>query len=126
MTGRVSPAEKLPELVQDWADIVAQVAGELGLTPAQAEQLGKAAALRITDEYGGRNFYLAQCMSLRLDQRDTKILADFNGHNYEELAKRYSKSVRQIRRLVARAKAVDLLTRQGDFFPEERDVPSRR
>lgn len=126
MNEHVTPAERLPELVQDWADIVAEVAAEHGLVGDAARALGAAVALRLTDEYGGRNFYLAQCMSLRLSQRDQEILAAFNGHNYEELATRFKKSSRHIRRLVRRAKAADLLTRQGDFFPEDRALPSRR
>lgn len=126
MNEHLTPAERLPELVQDWADIVAQVAAEYGLAPDAARALGAAAALRLTDEYGGRNFYLAQCMSLRLSQRDQEILAAFNGRNYDELASTFKKSVRHIRRLVRRAKAADLLTRQGDFFPEGRSVPNRR
>lgn len=126
MNQRESPAEQLPELVRDWGDIVAQVATECGVSPEVARSLGEAAALRIAGEYGGRHFYLAQCMMVRLDRRDRAILDEFTGNNYEALAAKHGRSERHIRRLVKRATFVDLLQRQGDMFPEGRTAPSRR
>lgn len=125
MSERQTDSDQLPEIVQDWAEIISQRAIKLlGLAPDQARALGAAAVMDITDQYGGRQFYLTVGMMAHLNQRDLDIAAAFNGYNYAELAATYKCSERHIRRLLNRAAAVRQLANQADMFGG-REAPDR-
>lgn len=124
-----SPAEALPEIIQDWADIAFAVLTKRGrLAEDAARTLANEIAVEITGEYGGRTFYLAKCAMLRLDRRDRMILDEFNGHNHALLAKKHSVSERHIRRLIGRMEALETRKRQVPLFPSEPPpaAPNRR
>lgn len=132
MTDRQKPSESLPELVQDWADIAYEVLTKEGGIPAdRARLLADQCAFRIAEEHGGRSLYLAKCAVLKLhrqlNQRDQAIMADFNGHNFLQLAQKHQVTDRHVRRLVKRSLAIDLKKRQTALFPNDPgSIPNRR
>jgi Mor family transcriptional regulator len=83
------------------------------------ERLGQLAvtALRQTErlsrEEGGRNFYLGRGMRYRETVRDRKMYEQFNGRNYDELARSYYLTPTRVRQIVDLMHADDLARRQG-------------
>ena len=83
------------------------------------ERLGRLAitALRQTErlsrEEGGRNFYLGRGMRYRETVRDRKMYEQFNGRNYDELARSYYLTPTRVRQIVDLMHADDLARRQG-------------
>ncbi len=120
--------EKLPELVQDWADIAEQVISKNPSKPPKA--VGKLIALAITEEYGGRGFYLAKCLMLKLDRRDSEILQSFHlgplKGDYVGLARAHGVSERHVRRIIRRAIRLEVMKRQMPLLPEPEAQPNRR
>lgn len=118
--------DMLPGVLHEFAEIARDVVVELAeIDQDRAWTIAKEIALRIGEEHGSHQFYLAKGLAYHLDVRDREILAAFNGRNYEELAKLHKVSDRHVRRLVRRALAVELARRQGDMFGE-REPPTRR
>ena len=85
------------------------------------ERLGRLAitALRQTErlsrEEGGRNFYLGRGMRYREIVRDRKMYEQFNGRNYDELARSYYLTPTRVRQIVDLMHADDLARRQGQL-----------
>ncbi len=55
---------------------------------------------RLVEYFGGQSIYIAKLDTITRSLRDRKILEEFNGSNYAELARRYGLSVRAIRNVV--------------------------
>jgi Mor family transcriptional regulator len=60
--------------------------------------------LRIGQELGGTNVYIPKPDNALRTYRNGKIQKEFNGHNYEELARKYHVSVRHAREVIERAR----------------------
>ena len=61
---------------------------------------GQAIIRTIIEELGGLRVSIPDLNELYREERDTRIRAAFTGHNYEELALRWSLSIRQIRYII--------------------------
>lgn len=116
----------LPTVLQDWADIAQETVQDLlPVNDDEAREVGRQIALRIAEEYGSTQFYLAKGVAYRLDARDQEIFDKFNGRNYLELSREFKVSDRHIRRVINRARAIATARNQGDMFGG-REPPNRR
>lgn len=68
---------------------------------------------RLSREEGGRNFYLGRGMRYRESVRDRKMYEQFNGRNYDQLARIYYLTPARVRQIVDAMHADDLARRQG-------------
>ena len=68
---------------------------------------------RLSREEGGRNFYLGRGMRYRESVRDRKMYEQFNGRNYDELARAYYLTPMRVRQIMDVMHADDLARRQG-------------
>lgn len=68
---------------------------------------------RLSREEGGRNFYLGRGMRYRESVRDRKMYEQFNGRNYDELARIYYLTPARVRQIMDAMHADDLGRRQG-------------
>jgi Mor family transcriptional regulator len=70
-----------------------------------AEAVGIPAALRLSDFCGGSNVYIPKLDFLHQKTRNRRILQEFSGGNYRELAKRYNLSEIRVREIVNQGRA---------------------
>lgn len=92
-----------PEVLEGLRDIVSQtLSNELDITPGKAKRIASEVAVEFCDLYGGLQVYIAKGLRVQLTARDRKIFSEFDGYNYEELAKKYRVSVRWLYHLVRR------------------------
>ena len=68
------------------------------LNGALGDPQGTEALREILEIYGGHDHYIRKTTDI--DRRRRKIVELFNGANYKTLAKRFSLSVRHIRRII--------------------------
>ena len=68
------------------------------LNGALGDPQGTEALREILEIHGGREHYIRKRTDI--DRRRRKIIALFNGANYKALAKKFSLSVRHIRRII--------------------------
>lgn len=72
-----------------------------GDSPDEARKRAEAAAIALSQYFGGRQFYIPMNNGLQRSLRDQKIFADFNGQNVPELAVRYGVSIQMVYRVIA-------------------------
>lgn len=88
-------------------------------TEPDTERLARLAFLalrqteRLSREEGGRNFYLGRGMRYRESVRDRKMYEQFNGRNYDELARAYYLTPTRVRQIMDAMHSDDLARRQG-------------
>ena len=82
--------------------------GQLALTALRQTE-------RLSREEGGRNFYLGRGIRYRETVRDRKMYKQFNGRNYDELARAYYLTPTRVRQIVDLMHADDLARRQGQL-----------
>jgi len=61
---------------------------------------GQAIIKTIIEELGGLRISVPDLDDLYREERDRQIRAEFNGHNYEELALRRGLSIRHVRHII--------------------------
>lgn len=65
------------------------------------EIIGLDPFLQLVQAYGGMQLYIPKEESLQRNARDEEIRANFTGHNFTELAKRYKLTERYVREIVS-------------------------
>lgn len=68
---------------------------------------------RLSFDLGGESFYMHRGHAYRLSLRDRQIVAEFNGRNQHQLARKYGLSVMRIYQIVAAAREEEFQRRQG-------------
>lgn len=82
---------------------VLQVALEREGEPAErAAILAESVLLSLCEYAGGRDFYLPKATLLKASLRDRRIVDEFNGRNWDDLARRYQVSTRWVREILTR------------------------
>lgn len=106
-----------PEILVDLAAKSAALAAKLLEVPAdQAEAFGAELAQMMATEWGGQGFNFPKGMVYRVTRLHQEVWEAFNGHNHNELAKRFGLSRVWIYRIVERMRAADQAKRQGALF----------
>ncbi|HLA00752.1 MAG TPA: Mor transcription activator family protein [Thermodesulfovibrionales bacterium] len=70
-----------------------------------ARIIGIENAIKLGNEFGGGYIYLPKLTSLSLEGRNKKIAEEFDGHNYNPLARKYNLTVTSIRRIIEKERA---------------------
>lgn len=114
----VSANDDLPDELRGLAAIAADhIAQEFPGTDAEAvRNLSLEIALDFAERFGSEAFYFPRALRYRLSERDAAIWAEFNGNNYVELARKYNRSPRHVRRLVGRMQELERNRTQGNLF----------
>ncbi len=68
------------------------------------QEIGIDAAIRIVELFAGEVIYIPRWQSVCRQVRDKRIADEFTGCNYDELAKRYDLTARQVRNIIARSR----------------------
>lgn len=92
------------ELFQCVVDHTQQELSKKGITKPAAKEIAESVADRLAEAFGGQNICFPKDASRMRRERDAQMIADFNGHNYAELASRYGMAERSVRRVLARLK----------------------
>lgn len=107
----------MEETLTHWAETARDALVDLAqMPPDQATRIGREMAVRFAEDHAGAQIYIAKGMSYALDVRDEEILAEFNGRNYSQLAKKHKISIRHIRRIILRAEVLRRIVRDDDLF----------
>lgn len=104
------------ELLSDVAAHAATVLQDHGVDGEVADQAGAAIADHLADHWGGQLITVPKDYAYRLALRDQAILAEFDGANLPDLARRYNMTDRGIRKLLARAHKRQRDLYQGKLF----------
>lgn len=98
-------AEQSPEILTYLAGIVADVAKKgLAISDEDARQMGVEVAILVAQEWGGANIYVPSNLKVNIATRDMKLFREFNGHNQNELARKYKISVVWVYKIIKRAR----------------------
>lgn len=93
-------SEKWGEGLGGINEIIAKTLMVIINDPIQAVHHADQITLRITQEYGGDQFYVPKATALSTHYRNQAIAAEFNGSNSRELAHKYHLTIRQIRSII--------------------------
>ncbi len=63
---------------------------------------GREIAMTLARHFGGQNIYFPSLKTVSMPGRNQRILADFKGANYKELASRFDLSEQRIRDIVGK------------------------
>lgn len=99
----MSLPDQYPETLLDMADCIRQRLS-LSLPAAQAEPLTLDIMKDIHARFHGESVYFSKCRSMKLAKRNQAILAEFDGHNHRDLARRYGLTIAFIYQIIASAK----------------------
>ena len=102
--------------IAEWLFVQLAEDEELAPAPERLSQLALMALRqteRLSREEGGRHFYLGRGMRYRETVRDRKMYEQFNGRNYDTLARIYYLTPSRVRQIVDLMHADDLARRQG-------------
>ncbi|MDC5755218.1 helix-turn-helix domain-containing protein [Vibrio europaeus] len=113
--------ENLSKIDIGWADelelIHATLAANLAKHSSIPKEMAFITTLEIAETVGGNQFYLPKAEKLKEALRNLLISRDFNGQNYDELAKQYGLSEVSVRRLLKQLKP------QHDRLPKPTRLP---
>lgn len=68
---------------------------------------------RLSFDLGGESFYMHRGTRYRLSLRDREIVAEFNGRNQHQLARKHGLSVMRIYQIIAAWREEEIARRQG-------------
>ncbi|MBF0309492.1 MAG: transcriptional regulator [Magnetococcales bacterium] len=90
-------------VLQDVADIAADLLRTAGIDEQQADQIGGHLAQRLASHFGGQQIYIPKDTLFALSKRDEEIYAAWSdGWKHHELAKRYNLSVQWVYEVIKR------------------------
>ena len=106
------------ELLTRTVEIVAEEAKRAGMDDEGAVRMALATVERLCAEIGGGQVYFPKGEDAKIARRNGKIWAEFTGkpEDYARLAKKFDLTEMQIRNVIARERARDAKTRQGQMF----------
>jgi len=106
-----------PELLSDLAAKSAALAKKLLDAPDdQADAFGSELAQLMAAEWGGQGFNFPKGTCYRVSKLHQDVYEAFNGHNHNELAKRFNLSRVWIYRIIERMRTADIASRQHSMF----------
>lgn len=104
---------KAPELLTDLANQCAAVIHEqLNIDFAQAEEIGRETAERMSFIWGGQNLYIPKGLIYKVSKRDRQIFEEFTGNNHAALARKYGVSLQWIYKVLKAIRTEEISRRQ--------------
>lgn len=108
---------KEPELLVDLAAKAAALAKQLFDAPDDvAEAFGAELAQQMAGDWGGQSMYFPSGLTYKTTKLHQDIWEAFNGHNHNDLVKRFHVSRVWIYQVVKRMRAIDQANRQRPLF----------
>lgn len=111
----VSMRDRAPEFLGDLMDHITEVLTEGGVARERAELFGLATALRLRQRWAKQLIYFAEGRAMDLGSRNKRILDEFDGRNFDELAARYGVSIVWVRRIIEASKSERSTADQGSL-----------
>lgn len=109
--------KNVKEMLNELSAIVAKVLSEkTALDNKIANEVGVATALQLVRNWGGSCVYIPT--SLVTDEWHWELYLEFDGHNIDDLARKYKISQQWAYTIIKRMKVLDFARRQLDLFPE--------
>lgn len=113
----MSGLHKEPEVLVDLSAKAAALAKQLfDVSDDVAEAFGSELAQMMAVEWGGQSIYFATGLFYQVAKMHQEIYDAFNGHNHNELVKRFGVSRVWIYKVVERMRSADIAKRQADLF----------
>lgn len=120
MNAQPKPADLIPELLKEWAEIAARIlVDDAGLSRNESADLGQKIALAIAEECAGSNLYIPVAYAHKIAARDRQIYDAYNGRNRDEVCQRFGITVHTFYRAKRRVEAVDGPSRNLPLFPSD-------
>ncbi|MEW8522511.1 MAG: Mor transcription activator family protein [Candidatus Thiodiazotropha endolucinida] len=108
---------KGPELLADLADHTSAIHREMTtLDDTLIARITRELVDRMRHIWGGQLIYFPKGDSLEVAARDIQMYADFNGHNHDELARKYQLSIQQVYKRLRLVRDSEIARIQGDLL----------
>jgi Mor family transcriptional regulator len=105
-----------PEILADLADQIGMKLVGAGLDEVRAADIGFDIAEHVRKHWGKHPFYLPAGVAYELSLRDREIYERYDGHNHDELAKAYDRTVVRIYQIIKRVRTELFNERQRALF----------
>lgn len=112
------PERYSEELLVDLVTTVEQALADDGIDKHTARKAALEAAESLRVRWGGQQLYFPKGIRFELSQRDLDIFEEFNGHNHNELAKKYDVCMVRIYKIVKQVRRDQVRLRQADIFDD--------
>ena len=112
--------DKYPEIFRDLQDKFAEVL-ESEIAPVEENHFNfREISFKLVDvirrDWGGQQPYLSKGLAFELERRDYEMYEKFTGDNYEELAKLYALTTRQVRNRINLIREIEFARKQPSLF----------
>ncbi len=105
-----------PELLSDLADRATAVMREAGIDDARAKEIGGKVAEAVRQHWGGQQVYIPIGAGFEITQRDEAMWREFNGHNHDDLVRKYHVSLQHVYRVIRRMREIAREKNQQHLF----------
>jgi Mor family transcriptional regulator len=102
-----------PEFLADLIDYSKCVLVKHGITNDNAEKIARDISKQMCEQWGGQLIYFPYWLRMELSERDQVIFNEFNGHNHQELSRKYKMSIQSIYRIVNFVREEEIARRQS-------------
>lgn len=108
-----------PELLTELMEHLNTCLTSAGIAADLSRQVAESTTEHIRENFGGLQLYIPIGVQYRLGNRDKEMYERFTGSNYDELAKAYSLSSMQVRRIIRAVRAFYRTRGQLPLFPPQ-------
>lgn len=112
------PAVEYPEFLTELAEQMTELLVGRGLPADQAAEIGREAAERVRQTWGGIEVYIPKGRSFTLSQRDLEIWNEWNGRNVVELCRKHDLTEQRLYQILDAARRRGIGKRQGKLFDD--------
>lgn len=107
--------DKYPSPLRSLVISIAESLARNGLEPREAERIAFDAADTYRKTHGGETLYIPTGYYWEMREQHKAMWEAFNGSNYDELAKQYDLTPRQVRRIITIIQEGEAAKRQSDW-----------
>lgn len=108
-----------PEILTDLSTRITERLVKRGVERQLAGEVAGEVTEEMRHHWGGQLIYVPQGLSFEKRKEYDRVWKAFTGHNYDQLAREFKKSVSQVYRIVEIMRAEEMRKRQTDMFSEE-------
>lgn len=113
------PAVAYPEFLAELAGQMAELLIARGLPADQAAEIGREAAERVRQTWGGIEVYIPKGRSFTLSQRDIEIWNEWNGRNVVELCRKHDLTEQRLYQILDAMRRQEIGKRQRKLFDDD-------
>lgn len=104
---------RAPEFLANLLEYSKLVLVKNGISPEEATKMSRDISKQMCDVWGKQLIYFPEWLREDLNERDLKIYDEFNGHNQQDLARKYNLSIQAIYRIISIVRFEELSRRQS-------------